>query len=113
MFARFDEYTATTLQDIKDTKRYRWTHARTHTRMDNVKTVYPPQTKFAKGKTNGEKRQKMNKIGKSASSVHSMLDDRKQTIELSSTSQTRQFLWSKLHYQLQNLSFNVCFDLII
>ena len=34
-----------TLQDIKETKRYGRTHART----DNVKTVYPPQTKFAGG----------------------------------------------------------------
>ena len=52
MFARFDENPAMTLQDIKETKRYgRSTHARTHTwtdgRTDNVKTVYPPQTKFA------------------------------------------------------------------
>ena len=44
MFARFDENTAMTLQDIK-IKRYRQTHRRT----DNVKTVYPPQTKFAGG----------------------------------------------------------------
>ena len=43
MFARFDENPATTLQDIKETKRY----GRTHRRMDNMKTVYPPQTKFA------------------------------------------------------------------
>ena len=43
MFARFDENPAMTLQDIKKTKRYGWTDART----DNVKTVYPPQTKFA------------------------------------------------------------------
>ena len=53
MFARFDENPAMTLQDIKETKRYgrtdRWTDARTHTRTDNVKTVYPPQTKFAGG----------------------------------------------------------------
>ena len=41
MFARFDENPAMTLQDIKETKRYGWT--------DNVKTVYPPQTKFAGG----------------------------------------------------------------
>ena len=40
MFARFDENQAMTLQDIKETKRYGRTHART----DNVKTVYPPQT---------------------------------------------------------------------
>ena len=39
MFARFDENPVMTLQDIKETKRYR--------RTDNVKTVYPPQTKFA------------------------------------------------------------------
>ena len=37
MFARFDENPAMTLQDIKDA------------RTDNVKTVYPPQTKFAGG----------------------------------------------------------------
>ena len=45
MFARCDENPAMTLQDIKKTKRY----GRTHTRTDNVKTVYPPQTKFAGG----------------------------------------------------------------
>ena len=45
MFARFDENPAMTLQDIKETKRYGRTHART----DNVKTVHPPQTKFAGG----------------------------------------------------------------
>ena len=49
MFARFDENPAMTLQDIKETKRYGGTHARTHARTDNVKTVYPPQTKFAGG----------------------------------------------------------------
>ena len=56
MFARFDENPAMTLQDIKKTKRYGrtdgtdgCTHGRTHTRTDNVKTVYPPQTKFAGG----------------------------------------------------------------
>ena len=45
MFARYDENPAMTLQDIKETKRYGRTHART----ENVKTVYPPQTKFVKG----------------------------------------------------------------
>ena len=45
MFARFDENPAMTLQNIKETKHYGRTHART----DNVKTVYPPQTKFAGG----------------------------------------------------------------
>ena len=57
MFARFDENPAMTLQDIKETKRYGRTDAHTHTRThgrtdrrtDNVKTVYPPQTKFAGG----------------------------------------------------------------
>ena len=47
MFARFDENPATTLQVIKETKCYGRTHTRTDARTDNVKTVYPPQTKFA------------------------------------------------------------------
>ena len=47
MFARFDENPAMTLRVIKETKRYRRTHGRT----DNVKTVYPLQTKFAGGIT--------------------------------------------------------------
>ena len=44
MFARFDENPAMTLRVIKETKRYG--------RTDNVKTVYPLQTKFGnyKGK---------------------------------------------------------------
>ena len=50
MFARFDENPAMTLQDIKETKHNRRTNGWTHTRTDNVKTVYPPQTKFAGGK---------------------------------------------------------------
>ena len=45
MFARFDENPAMTLQVIKETKRY----GRTDVRTDNVKTVYPLQTKFAGG----------------------------------------------------------------
>ena len=45
MFARFDENLAMTLRVIKETKRYGRTDART----DNVKTVYPLQTKFAGG----------------------------------------------------------------
>ena len=49
MFARFDENPALTFQDIKETKRYGRTHRRTDRRTDNVKTVYPPQTKFAGG----------------------------------------------------------------
>ena len=43
MFARFDENPAMTLQDIKETKCYGRTDART----DSLKTVSPPQTKFA------------------------------------------------------------------
>ena len=46
MFARFDENPAMTLQDIKETKRYGRTEAHMDTRADNVKTVYPLQTKF-------------------------------------------------------------------
>ena len=42
MFARFDENPAMNLRVIKKTKRYGQT--------DNVKTVYPPQTKFAPSK---------------------------------------------------------------
>ena len=55
MFARFDENPAMTLQVIKETKHYGRTdgrthgHTHTHARTDNVKTVYPPQTKFAGG----------------------------------------------------------------
>ena len=49
MFARFDKSQAMTLLDIKETKRYGRTDARTDARTDNVKTVYPPQTKFAGG----------------------------------------------------------------
>ena len=53
MFARFDENPAMTLQVIKETKRYGRTHGHTDGRMDgrtdNVKTVYPLQTKFAGG----------------------------------------------------------------
>ena len=46
MFARYDENPAMTLQDIKEKN---VTDGRTHGRTDNVKTVYPPQTKFAGG----------------------------------------------------------------
>ena len=50
MFARFNENPAMTLQDIKETKRTDGrTDGRTHARTDNVKTVYPLQTKFAGG----------------------------------------------------------------
>ena len=50
---KVDENPAMTLQDIKETKHYGRTHghtdARTDGQTDNVKTVYPPQTKFAGG----------------------------------------------------------------
>ena len=49
MFARFDENPALTLRVIKETKRYGRTHGHTDGRTDNVKTVYPLQTKFAGG----------------------------------------------------------------
>ena len=49
MFARFDENPAMSLRVIKETKRYGRTDARTDGRTDNVKTVYPLQTKFAGG----------------------------------------------------------------
>ena len=44
IFVRFDENPAMTLQDIKETKWYGRTDLLT-----DVKTVYPPQTKFAGG----------------------------------------------------------------
>ena len=44
MFARFDEIPAMTLQDIK---KKNIMDGRTDAQTDNVKTVYPPQTKFA------------------------------------------------------------------
>ena len=47
MFARFDENQAMTLQVIKEIKRYGRTDALMDGRTDNVKTVYPLQTKFA------------------------------------------------------------------
>ena len=40
---------AMTLEDIKETKRYGRRDGQTHAHTDNVKTVYPPQTKFAGG----------------------------------------------------------------
>ena len=49
MFARFDENPAMTLS-YKGNKTLRTegrTDGRTHARTDNVKTVYPLQTKFA------------------------------------------------------------------
>ena len=57
MFARFDENPAITLKDIKETKRYGRTHERMDRRTDNVKTVYPPQTKFAGGIKNSRVKQ--------------------------------------------------------
>ena len=64
MFARFDENPAMTLWVIKETKRYGrtdgQTHGRTDARTDNVKTVYPLQTKFAGGYNNSFCKLKVN-----------------------------------------------------
>ena len=49
MFARFNENPAMPLQDIKETKCYGRTHARTYARTDNVKTVYPTTNKVCRG----------------------------------------------------------------
>ena len=54
MFARFDENPAMTLRVIKETKRYG--------RTDNVKTVYPLQTKFAGGIKTHEKLPSMQRV---------------------------------------------------
>ena len=48
MFARFDEIPAMTLQDIRETKSFGRTPGQTNGRTD-MKTVYPPETKFAGG----------------------------------------------------------------
>ena len=53
MFARFDENPAMTLRVIKETKRYGRMDGRMDRRTDNVKTVYPLQTKFAGGINTG------------------------------------------------------------
>ena len=39
MFARFDENQAMTLEDIKETKRYGRTHARTHGHENSIPTT--------------------------------------------------------------------------
>ena len=49
VYARFDEISSITLKDIKKTKRYRRTDART----DNVKTVYPPTNTVCGGYNKG------------------------------------------------------------
>ena len=49
VLAKFDEIPSMILQDIKETKRYGHTDGRSFVRSDDVKTVYPPQTKFAGG----------------------------------------------------------------
>ena len=48
MFARFDEITKMTLQDIKETKRYRL--------MDNVRTVYHPTNTVCRESLHGYKK---------------------------------------------------------
>ena len=59
MFARFDENPAMTLRVIKETKRY----GRTDGCTDNVKTVYPLQTKFAGGIKSLESDQARHSVG--------------------------------------------------
>ena len=59
MFAKFDENPAMTLRVIKETKCY----GRTDGRTDNVKTVYPLQTKFAGGITNNIVLKRLHIIG--------------------------------------------------
>ena len=53
MFAKFEEIPSLILEVIKETKRYGhtfvWSDGRSVVRTDNVKTVYPPKTKFAGG----------------------------------------------------------------
>ena len=51
MFARFNENPAMTLQDIKETKRYGRTDARTHGRTDRQrkKNSIPPTNKVCGG----------------------------------------------------------------
>ena len=49
MFARFDENPAMTLQDIKETKCYGWTHARPDAHTDGQRKNSIPTTKFAGG----------------------------------------------------------------
>ena len=44
MFARFDENPAMTLQDIIETKRYRWTDARTDAHMHRQRENSIPTT---------------------------------------------------------------------
>ena len=56
VFAKFDEIPSMTLQDIKETKRYRHTFVcsfvRSFVRSDNVKTVYPPTNTVCGGYKN-------------------------------------------------------------
>ena len=56
MYARFDENPAIPLQDIKETKRYGRTDARTNACTDNVKTVYPPRKRgYKNNRTNAQR----------------------------------------------------------
>ena len=50
VFAKFNEIQSMILQDIKETKRNRYTHMVGRT--DNVKAVYPPTKQFAGGYRN-------------------------------------------------------------
>ena len=55
MFARFDENPAMTLQGIKETKRYRWMHGRTHGQRKNS---IPTTNKVCRGYNNINEPQK-------------------------------------------------------
>ena len=49
VFAKFDEISSMTLQDIKETKRHGHTFVRSFVGTDNVKTVYPPTNTVCRG----------------------------------------------------------------
>ena len=49
VFAKFDKIPSMTLQDIKETKRYRHTFVCSDGRTDNVKTVYSPTNTVCEG----------------------------------------------------------------
>ena len=56
VFAKFYEIPSMTLQDIKETKRYRhiYAHTQSEGQTDNVKTVYPPTNTVCRGYKNSK-----------------------------------------------------------
>ena len=58
-FAKFDEISSQTLQDIKETKRHGHTLVHSFVRSDNVKTVYPPTNTVCGGYNQAVQLQKM------------------------------------------------------